>query len=40
MMLVPVIALLALSGQAQPTAAVRIKDTAYARVAARAGHRP
>ena len=33
MMLVPVIALLALSGQAQPTAAVRIKDTAYARVA-------
>jgi len=33
MMLVPVIALLALSGQAEPTAAVRIKDTAYARVA-------
>ena len=32
MMLTPVIALLALSGQAEPTAAVRIKDTAYARV--------
>jgi len=32
-MLVPVIALLALSGQAETTAAVRIKDTAYARVA-------
>jgi hypothetical protein len=29
MMLVPVIALMALSGQAEPTAAVRIKDTAY-----------
>ena len=33
MMLVPVIALIALSGQAEPTPAVRIKDTAYARVA-------
>ena len=33
MMWVPVIALIALSGQAEPTAAVRIKDTAYARVA-------
>ena len=32
MMLVPVIVLVALSGQAEPTAAVRIKDTAYARV--------
>jgi hypothetical protein len=31
MMLVPVIALVALCGQAEPTAAVRIKDTAYAR---------
>jgi hypothetical protein len=31
-MLFPVIALLALSGQAEPTAAVRIKDTANARV--------
>ena len=33
MMLVPVIALIALSGQAEPTAAVHLKDTAYARVA-------
>ena len=33
MMLLPVIALMALSGQAETTAAVRIKDTAYARVA-------
>jgi hypothetical protein len=33
MMLVPVIALVALSGQAELTAAVRIKDTAYARAA-------
>jgi hypothetical protein len=32
-MLIPVIALLALSGQAEPTADRRIKDTAYARVA-------
>lgn len=32
-MLVPVIALIALSGQAEPTAAVHIKDTAYARAA-------
>jgi hypothetical protein len=33
MMLVPVIALLSVSGQAEPTAGVRIKDTAYSRVA-------
>ena len=33
MMLVPVIALMALSGQAEPTAAARVKETAYARVA-------
>jgi hypothetical protein len=33
MKLVPVIALVALSAQAEPTASVRIKDTAYARVA-------
>jgi hypothetical protein len=32
MMLVPIIALVALWGEAAPTAAVRIKDTAYARV--------
>jgi hypothetical protein len=31
-MLIPVVALVALSGLAEPTAAVRIKDTAYARV--------
>jgi hypothetical protein len=33
MMLVPMIALAALSGQAEPTAAARVKETAYARVA-------
>jgi len=33
MMLVPVIALLALAGQAEPTPGVRIKDTAYAHAA-------
>ena len=33
MMLVPLIALVALSGQAEPTAATRVKETAYARVA-------
>jgi hypothetical protein len=33
MMLVPVVALVALSGQAEPTAASRVKETAYARVA-------
>ena len=33
MMLTSVIALLALSGQAEPTTAVHLKDTAYARVA-------
>src|SRR5882672_7163588 len=33
MMLGPVIALVALSGQAEPTAAARVKETAYARVA-------
>jgi hypothetical protein len=33
MILVPVIALMALSGQAEPTAAARVKETAYARVA-------
>ena len=33
MMLVPVIALVALSGQAEPTTAARVKETAYARVA-------
>jgi hypothetical protein len=33
MMLVPVIALVALSGQADPTVAARVKETAYARVA-------
>ena len=32
-MLIPLIALIALSGQAEPTAAVHIRDTAYARVA-------
>ncbi len=32
-MLIPAIALLALSGQTEPTAAVHVKDTAYARVA-------
>jgi hypothetical protein len=32
-MLVPVIAFVMLSGQAEPTAAVRVKDTAYARAA-------
>src|SRR5678815_2476473 len=31
-MLIPAIALLALSGQAEPAAALRIKDTVYARV--------
>ena len=33
MMLVPAMVLVALSGQAEPTAAARVKETAYARVA-------